>query len=245
MMSTVVHGAFDVLALITAVLVFRLVPVGPSEPWRMHPQYLVAASLSATIGAYAFGTLNLWASGVHAVARSVEGGLAGGVLAIEILKARSGIRGSTGVRLAAPLAAAIAVGRLGCFFAGRDDFTYGTPTSLLWGVDFGDGVRRHPVQLYEAAVMVAFLVTFLVLRRRGVPGGHPLAVRHGFYLFVGVYAAQRFIWEFLKPYGTVVGPFNTFHLLSAALLTYAILFPCATHGRTSFSDRPRPSAKPV
>lgn len=241
MMPTLVHAAFDVLALVTAVLVFRLVPTGTSEPWRLHPQYLVAASLGASLGAYAFGTLNLWVSGVHALARSVEGGLAGGVLAIEVLKARAGIRGSTGVRFAAPLAAAIAVGRIGCFFAGRDDFTYGIPTALPWGVDLGDGIRRHPVQLYEAAVMLAFVVTFLVLRRRG----HPLAIRHGFYLFIGVYAAQRFVWEFLKPYGTIVGPFNTFHLLSAALLTYAILFPCATHARTSFSDRPRPSAKPV
>jgi prolipoprotein diacylglyceryltransferase len=241
MMPTLVHGAFDVLALLTAVVVFRLVPIGPSEPWRAHPQYLVAASLGASIGAYAFGTLNLWASGVPAIARSVEGGLAGGVLAIELLKARAGIRGSTGVRLAVPLAAAIAVGRLGCFFAGRDDFTYGTPTALPWGVDFGDGIRRHPVQLYEAAAMVAFVVTFLLLRRRG----HPLAVRNGFYLFVGVYAAQRFVWEFMKPYGTVVGPLNTFHVLSLALLTYAILFPCAIRARTSFSDRPRRSAKPA
>jgi phosphatidylglycerol---prolipoprotein diacylglyceryl transferase len=233
-----VHGVFDLLALITAVIVFRLVPVEPSEPWRLHPQYLVAASLGASIGAYAFGTLNLWASGVHAIARSVEGGLAGGVFGVELLKARAGIRGSTGVRLAAPLAAAIAVGRIGCFLAGRDDFTYGTPTSLPWGVDFGDGVRRHPVQLYEAAVMAAFVVTFLVLWR----GRHPL-LRNAFYAFIGVYAVQRFAWEFLKPYGHIVGPFNIFHLLSAALLVYALA--CVVLARMSFSDRPRPSARPA
>lgn len=214
----IVHGLFDVLALITAVIAFRLVPVGIKEPWRVHPQYWVAASLGATLGAYAFGSLNLWISGVPGLARSVEGGLAGGVVAIEWLKVRAGIRGSTGVRLAVPLAAAIAVGRIGCFFTGRDDFTYGTPTSLPWGVDFGDGIRRHPVQLYEAAVMAAFVAVFLLLWRRA----HPLVLRQGFYLFIGVYAAQRFVWEFLKPYGVVVGPFNTFHLLSAALLAYAI-----------------------
>jgi prolipoprotein diacylglyceryltransferase len=213
----ILHGVFDVLALIAAVIAFRLVPVGVSQPWRVHPDYWVAASLGATLGAYAFGSVNLWVGGVHAVARSVEGGLAGGIAGIELLKARAGIRGSTGVRLAVPLAVAIAVGRIGCFLSGLDDHTFGTRTTLPWGVDFGDGVRRHPVQLYESAVMVAFVVAFLVLRRRG----HPLATALGFYFFVGVYAAQRFIWEFVKPYGTIIGPFNTFHLLSAGLIVYA------------------------
>lgn len=209
----IIHGLFDLLALMTAVIAFRLVPLGPRAPWRAHPDYLVAASIGASIGAYAFGSLNLWVSGVHGLARSVEGGLAGGIAGIELLKAHAGIRGSTGVRLAVPLAAAIAVGRVGCFLAGMTDYTYGTPTALPWGVDFGDGIRRHPVQLYEAAVMIAFLVTFLLIRPR----------QTGFYFFVGVYAAQRFVWEFFKPYGTIVGPFNTFHFLSAALIVYACL----------------------
>ena len=43
----------------------------------------------------------------------------------------------------------------------------------------------------------------------------------GFHLMVGWYAAQRFLWEFLKPYGTVLGPFNLFHLVCAALIVYA------------------------
>lgn len=126
----ILHGVFDVLALIAAVVAFQLVPVGMKHPWRVHPEYWVAASLGATLGAYAFGSVNLWVSGVHGLARSVEGGLAGGVASIELLKARAGIRGSTGVRLAVPLAVAIAVGRIGCFLAGLDDQTYGTPTSL-------------------------------------------------------------------------------------------------------------------
>lgn len=51
----------------------------------------------------------------------------------------------------------MAVGRLGCFFAGLPDYTYGVPTDLPWGVNFGDGVPRHPVQLYESAAMLLFL----------------------------------------------------------------------------------------
>ena len=236
----IVHGLFDVLAMITAILAFRLIPVGVKEPWRVHPQYWVAASLGATFGAYAFGSLNLWVSGITGLARSVEGGLAGGIASIEWLKARAGIRGSTGVRLAVPLAASIAVGRVGCFFAGLSDQTYGTATMLPWGVDFGDGVRRHPVQLYESAVMVAFVVAFLMLWRRR----HPLAIVHGFYFFVGVYAVQRFVWEFFKPYGTIVGPFNTFHLLSAALIVYASLAPLYLSRADHLALRNLPDAGP-
>ena len=221
-----VHSLFDLLALFAALAAYRFVPVATAgvapEPWRLHRLYLPAAAFGAVGGAYLFGSANLWLSGIPGVARSIEGAIAGGIIAVEILKRRAGLRGSTGLRLVLPLAAAIAVGRIGCFFAGLDDMTFGTPTTLSWGFDFGDGVRRHPVQLYEAAVMAAFSGLFPVLLRRG----HPVAVRAGFYLFVGVYAVQRFAWEFLKPYGSVVGPFNLFHLLSLALLAYAVIYAC-------------------
>jgi prolipoprotein diacylglyceryltransferase len=221
-----IHSLFDLLALLVALAVYKLVPVAangvPAEPWKVHPLYIAAGAGGATAGAYLFGTANLWLSGIGGVARSIEGAIAGAIVGIELLKWRTGIRGSTGLRLAAPLAAAIAVGRLGCFFAGLEDMTYGTPTALPWGVDFGDGIPRHPVQLYEAAAMAAFLFAYVLLLRH--EGG---AVRRtGFYLFVAFYALQRFGWEFLKPYGTIVGPLNLFHLLSLALVAYAVIFAC-------------------
>lgn len=198
----IIHSLFDVLALLTALAVFRWVPVAapaaPAQPWQSHPLYLPVASLGATLGAYLMGSANLWVTGVDGLARSIEGALAGGILGIEVLKACSGVRGSTGLRFVAPLATAIAVGRIGCFLAGLGDMTYGTPTSLPWGVDFGDEIARHPVQLYESAAMAVFLVWFL----RAAQRRDAFVVRAGFYLFIGVYAAQRFLWEFFKPYGT-------------------------------------------
>jgi prolipoprotein diacylglyceryltransferase len=221
-----VHSIFDALAFLVALAVYRLVPVAargmPPEPWRVHSLYIAAGSVGATVGAYLAGSANLWLTGIGGVARSIEGAIAGGIIGIEILKWRTGIRGSTGLRFVAPLAAAIAVGRIGCFFAGLEDMTYGTPTALPWGVDFGDGVPRHPVQLYEAGTMAAFLFAFVFLLRQE---GERMR-RTGFYLFVAVYALQRFGWEFLKPYGTIIGPLNLFHLLSLALIAYAAVFAC-------------------
>jgi phosphatidylglycerol:prolipoprotein diacylglycerol transferase len=65
--------------------------------------------------------------------------------------------------------------------------------------------------------MTLFLAAFVPMLRRG----YRTATSAGFYLFVGVYAAQRFLWEFIKPYGTVIGPFNLFHLICLGLLGYA------------------------
>ena len=199
----IIHSAFDLLAVVTAAAVFYFLPLPQSsvgQPWRLHPAYVSIASLGMIAGALVAGTGNLLLSGFS-----------------EILKRRIGITGSTGLRFAAPLAAAIAVGRLGCFFAGIEDRTYGNPTDLPWGHDFGDGISRHPVQLYEAIAMALFLAAFVPMLRRA----YRIATSAGFYLFVGVYAGQRFLSEFIKPYGTIIGPLNLFHLICLALLAHA------------------------
>jgi phosphatidylglycerol:prolipoprotein diacylglycerol transferase len=179
--------------------------------------YIAALMFGAGLGAYLFGTLNLWFSGMPGIARSVEGALAGGIFAIELYKWRAGISLRTGARFALPLAVGIAVGRLGCYFAGLDDFTYGTPTTLPWGHDFGDGILRHPVQLYESLAMAAFAIFYVL----AVLNRNSFIVTNGFYLALAFYGLQRFIWEFLKPYGTLIGPLSLFHLLSLAVLIYA------------------------
>ena len=219
-----IHTVFDVLAWIGAALVAWFVSrrgwLGrrPRTPLR-DPGYFIALGTGAIAGALLFGSLNMGLAGHWALGHSIAGAIAGGVIAVEAFKLIFGIRGSTGAQFVAPLAAGIAVGRLGCFFAGLPDFTYGTPTALPWGVDFGDGIARHPVQLYESAAMLLFLLIYL----REISRGSELFRTHGFYLFVGWYACQRFAWEFLKPYPALIAPFNIFHIVCAILLAYSIL----------------------
>lgn len=217
-----IHTVFDVLAAATSFLAMTLV-----WRWRLSdrpaaltsPGYPVALVIGAVIGAYAFGTANLWLMGAPAIGRSILGALAGAILAIELYKARRGIRGSTGLMFVPGFAAAIAIGRIGCFLSGLQDNTWGIPTTLPWGHDFGDGLARHPVQLYEAATMAAFLAIALVLMARR----QPFFMAHGFHVMVAVYAGQRFLWEFLKPYPKLLGPLNLFQLLCLALLAYAFV----------------------
>jgi prolipoprotein diacylglyceryltransferase len=219
-----IHAVFDVLAWLASMAVFwvttrRLLPpeVMPASRVPYPGAYALAAGLGALIGAMFFGTANALLSGVHALGFSMVGGIAGAIASIEAFKWVVGVKGPTGVAFAAPFAATVAVGRWGCFFAGLADFTYGTPTSVPWGVDFGDGLLRHPVQLYESFAMLAMLVVLLQRFR----ARDPFWLANGFYLTVGWYALQRFAWEFLKPYATVVGPLNLFQLVCLGLLVYA------------------------
>ena len=182
------------------------------------PLYGVALLAGAAIGGFGAGTLNLYLSGAPGIGRSIVGALAGAIAAVEIFKRARGISGSTGLIFVPAFATSVVVGRWGCFLAGLEDETFGTPSALPWAHDFGDGVMRHPVQLYESFTMAAFLIVALVLIGRR----NEFFMRNGFYLLVLVYAGQRFLWEFLKPYGTVVGPFNLFHLICAGLVIYSI-----------------------
>jgi len=221
MSGTLLHVGFDVLAWAAAGLSFLWLTRHTAvrfPPSRSHDlTYLAALMFGAGIGAVLFGTANLWLSQQPGIARSIEGAVAGGIIAVELYKRGAGITGRTGARFALPLAVGVAVGRIGCLFAGLDDFTYGAPTALPWGTDFGDGVARHPVQLYESAAMAGFAAVYVLTATRG----SRFVIENGFYLAIGFYGAQRFAWEFIKPYGALVGPFTLFHLLSAAIIAYA------------------------
>ena len=219
-----VHTAFDLLGWLTAaligVIVGRLNLLGPatSRTPITDPGYFIALGIGALTGAIFVGSLNINLAGTFALGHSIAGGIIGGIVGVEIYKWANEIRSSTGRGFMAPLAAGITVGRLGCFFAGLPDYTYGIPTMLPWGIDFGDGIPRHPVQLYRSAAMLVFLVVYL----GAIARGSPLFLRDGFYVFVAYYGMQRFVWEFLKPY-PVMGPFNVFHLLCLAMIAYSLV----------------------
>lgn len=228
------HLAFDVLALAVAVVAgffvyrrwFPATYKHPADDAYSH--YIITLSAGSFLGAAFLGTLNLWVSGVPGFGRSILGAILGAIVAVEWYKARHGIRGSTGAALVVPLGMGIAVGRIGCFLTGIHDYTYGTATTIPWGYDFGDGVLRHPVQLYEAFSMAMATMIFLLLLR--VRPQWTMA--GGFYFFVAWYGLQRFGLEFLKPYGGVLEfnmpgfddptVLNVFHIGTVVLMAYAV-----------------------
>ena len=182
--------------------------------------YFLALAIGALIGAWAFGSANSMRDLIGAPSHSIAGALAGGIVAVEYWKSVHGVRVSTGRALVLPICVGIIIGRLGCFFAGLPDYTYGIPTNVPWAVDLGDGVGRHPVQLYESVAMTAFLAVYLHARINNAGW----ARHHAFHAMIIFYAAQRFLWEFLKPYPAVLGPLNLFHFLMLGLVAYGIFW---------------------
>jgi phosphatidylglycerol:prolipoprotein diacylglycerol transferase len=193
------------------------------------PSYFISLGLGGALGGWALGSLNSLRGARPVLSHSIAGALAGAIVAVELWKWWYGVRRSTGGPFVIPLSLGIVVGRWGCLFAGLDDQTFGMPTTLPWGIDLGDGIPRHPVQIYESLTMAAFLAVYwrALARRR------TWAIDHGFHAFVLTYAVQRSAWEFLKPYPTLVGSFNLFHFLMIGLSAYALLWIARERGRVT------------
>src|SRR5205085_2778273 len=155
-----------------AVLTGLLVSRWTQRPLGLEPGQRLALALGAFCGAMIGARLPFvladWDGLVSGRAwldsgKTLVFGLAGGYFGVEIAKWSIHLRVKTGDSFAAPVAAAIGVGRFACFSAGC---CYGTVTDLPWGVDFGDGLPRHPTQLYEAAFHLTCAGLLIWMQRR-------------------------------------------------------------------------------
>lgn len=125
--------------------------------------------------------------------KTVVGALLGGLVGVELTKKLVGVHQSTGDAFVYPLIAGTAIGRIGCFLTGLSDRTYGIPTSLPWGIDFGDGIARHPTQLYEILFLV-ILAGWLCWRDRT-----PQPAGDRFKAYLLSYLIFRWLIDFIKP----------------------------------------------
>lgn len=217
------HPVFEVLGyLLGAWCYLRLRERGGDHlPDAARSSVLAAAAVGAAVGSKLMYwladpglTVEHWLDPVHLMGgKSIVGGLAGGLIAVEWVKRRIGVTWATGDLFAVPLAIGIAVGRIGCFLSGLEDETYGLPAALPWGVDLGDGLSRHPVQLYEIACLLLLVPVLLWLMRRPHPEG---AV---FKAFMVAYFGFRFLLEFLKP-GVHFAGLNPIQWVCLGVLAY-------------------------
>jgi phosphatidylglycerol---prolipoprotein diacylglyceryl transferase len=141
--------------------------------------------------------------------KTITMALIGAYVAVELAKRLLEVTVKTGDSYAIPLALALAVGRLGCFFNGC---CYGVETSLPWGVDFGDGVCRHPTQIYESLFhlgMAAVLLGVLRLER----------FRYQMLkLYLIAYGVYRFLTEMIRPEPHDWGGLTFYQVVSVLLV---------------------------
>lgn len=207
----IVHFILEWLAILTGVQTYRLLKkrharLNPSSPQtagllsKGNFAVAVGCILGAGIGNKLLFIAEMpqvwmqygWFS--LALGQTIVGGLLGGLLGVEIAKKLVGIRYSTGDLFVVPLAVGIVIGRIGCFLAGLHDGTYGVATDLPWGVDFGDGIPRHPTQLYDMlwVSMTAGLLQCFKAKLSNVSG-------LSFKLFLAGYLLWRLMVDGIKP----------------------------------------------
>ena len=156
------HLFFDLLAYaIGTLLVWKVFTKDKEaiESENLRYFYYTTLLTGAFLGAFVLGTLNTYYSltaSTFILGKSILGAIVGATLFAEIFKKITKIEGSTGAYFVPSLVVGIAIGRVGCFLSGLEDYTYGIETTFWTGYDFGDGLLRHPVQLYESLTMVLF-----------------------------------------------------------------------------------------
>jgi phosphatidylglycerol---prolipoprotein diacylglyceryl transferase len=139
-----------------------------------------------------WGDLNAF-SALVMQGKTVVGGLLGAIVGVEITKHYIGVKQSTGDAFVMPLIMGTIVGRVGCFLTGLSDLTCGTATSLPWGVDFGDGIARHPTQLYEILFLFILLIVIQLRSRYRLNSGD------SFKFYTIGYLSFRLLVDFIKP----------------------------------------------
>jgi len=147
--------------------------------------------------------------------KTVLGGFLGGLLGVELVKKCIGETKASGDLFVYPLLLALIIGRVGCFSMGVYEATYGTATTLPWGMNLGDGLSRHPVTLYE---IIFLLLLWAGLRRAG--NKWELAPGARFKLFMIAYALFRFLLDFIKPVYIFGIGLSTIQLTGLAGLLY-------------------------
>lgn len=141
--------------------------------------------------------------------KTIVGGLLGGLISVEITKKIIGVNASSGDIMTYPLLLGLILGRIGCFCEGLSDGTIGRPTDFFTGIDFGDGLNRHPLPLYEILFLATLWIFIFLLNKKGLTDGAR------FKIFLIAYLLYRFLAEFLKE--------NSFTLLSLSIIQLTCL----------------------
>ncbi len=126
--------------------------------------------------------------------KTIVGGFMGGLIGVELTKKQIGVTVSSGDVMVYPLILAMIIGRTGCFLAGLEDGTFGIPSNLPWAINFGDGISRHPTNLYEILFWMILWAGLFFIERRNI-----LADGARFKIMMTSYLVFRLGVEFIKP----------------------------------------------
>jgi phosphatidylglycerol---prolipoprotein diacylglyceryl transferase len=188
------YALFQILALLTMLALRRPSPLPPRQRAVVVAGAILGAAIGAKLPFVLFAgesplTLDIWIRD----GKTILSGLAGGYLGVEAAKAMAGINAKTGDGFAVPLAAAVAVGRVGCFFNGCCS---------------APGLA---VPLFESAFHAAMAFLLWRLERLGRFRWQLLK------LYLIAYAAFRFLIEFVRVEPRILAGLTAYQLGAATL----------------------------
>ncbi|MGG7470117.1 prolipoprotein diacylglyceryl transferase [Chryseobacterium arthrosphaerae] len=185
---------------------------------------LIGATAGALLGSKLIGNLEnpymmfedfslrkFWSS------NTIVGGLAFGLLGVELAKKVVHHKESTGDLIVFPLMLAMIIGRIGCFLTGIYEETYGLPTESVFGMHLGDQYLRHPVALYEIGFLIILWACLKYIQRRKKYLSGFL-----FQVFMLSYFTFRFLLDFIKPRVEVAGNLGTIQIVCICVIIYYI-----------------------
>lgn len=157
------YALFQGLALLTALLLRKR----STLPWKQQAAILAGALFGAGLGSKL--PFVLAGGGLFMEGKTILSGFAGGYLGVEVAKLLAGIKEKTGDAVAMPLAAAVAVGRWGCYFNGccapmqlPESGFHAMMAVLLWRLQGVERLRWQLLKLYLIAYSVFRFATEFV-----------------------------------------------------------------------------------
>ncbi|MEO6819863.1 MAG: prolipoprotein diacylglyceryl transferase family protein [Ginsengibacter sp.] len=198
-----IHLIFEYLAFFIAFRYYVWLKKNTSDaiPAKNRLSIILGAIVGAFIGSRFFGFLENPTIGFNASNliyllnnKTIMGGLFGGLIGVELAKKIINEKQSSGDLFTFPIIVGIIIGRMGCFLSGVKEFTYGRETTFFTGMNLGDGIKRHPISLYEIVFLI-LLFLFLKNNYKNVKVESGLL----FKIFMITYFGFRFFIEFLKP----------------------------------------------
>jgi phosphatidylglycerol:prolipoprotein diacylglycerol transferase len=151
--------------------------------------------------------------------KTVVGGFLGGLFGVEMIKKFIGEKKASGDLFVYPIILALMIGRIGCFSMGIYEEVYGLPTNLLWAMNLGDGMLRHPVALYEIFFLICLWLGLHQIKKH-------IRLQNGalFKLFMIAYLLFRYVLDFIKPHYPVFIGLSTIQFACVAGLFYYLPF---------------------
>jgi phosphatidylglycerol:prolipoprotein diacylglycerol transferase len=199
----------------------RLKEIGRPADWAY--EMVFAALVGGIVGARAWAIFENWDEAKDDLLGSIfsgsglvfYGGLFGGAIAVLGWAKWRGVLDGKTFDVAAPgLAAAYAIGRIGCQLAGDGD--YGVAWDGPWAMAYPDGTvptteEVHPTPVYETIAM-GLVAWFLWRRRNSMPPGGLFA------LYLVLAGAERFLVEFIRRNESVVAGLTLAQLIALAMM---------------------------